>query len=46
MLAIAVLAGLVAFFGVTGAIAIVIVTGAIVLPIVLAGPGRRLAAAA
>ncbi len=46
MMAIAVIAGLFAAFGVTGAAAVVIVVGAIVLPIVLAGPGRRLRAAA
>ena len=44
MLAIAVLAGLFAAFGVTGAVAIVVVTGVTVLPIPLAGPGRRIRA--
>jgi hypothetical protein len=44
MLAIAVLAGLFAAFGVFGAVAIVIVIGVILLPILLAGPGHRLRA--
>jgi hypothetical protein len=46
MLAIAVLAGLFAVFGVTGATAIVVLTGVLLTPILLAGSGRKLRAAA
>ena len=46
MLAIAVLAGLFAGFGVTGGLAIAILSGVIVFPIRLAGQGSRLRAAA
>jgi hypothetical protein len=45
MLAIAVLAGLFAAFGVTGGVAIGIVAGVILLPILRARPGHRLRAA-
>ena len=45
MLAIAVLAGLFAVFGVTSAFAMVVVIGVIFLPILLAPSGRRLEAA-
>ncbi len=45
MLAIAVLAGLFAAFGVIGAIELVVVLGSPFLPILLAAPGRRLRAA-
>ena len=46
MLAVAILAGLFAVFGVIGSISVAVVLGVIFLPILLAGPGRRLRAAA
>lgn len=46
MTAIAILAVLFGAFGVAGAWPMAVVLGAIVLPVVLAGPGRRLRAAA
>ena len=46
VLAIAVLAGLFAIFGVTGAVAFIVVIGVLLTPILLAGPGGGLRAAA
>jgi hypothetical protein len=46
MLAIAVIAGLLAIFGVTGAVVVLVVISALVPPILQAAPGRRLCATA